>query len=110
LLLAVQAATGERLERLFGESPSRGYLSQALAARLLTQAATLLVPEIAAHGCAPLAAPPAPVREALSSLGVRWVEPGSISRPWALLTPMPYRGGCEVCLLAVGCPRKRGRP
>jgi hypothetical protein len=110
LLLAVQAQAGERLERLFAASPSRGYLAQMLAASLLTQAATRLVPEIAANGCAPLVAPPAPVRDALASLGVKWIEPGSISRAWAVLTPMPTRGGCEACLLAVGCPRKRGRP
>jgi len=108
LLLAITAETGETLERIFAQSPSRGYLAQTLAARLLTRAATTLVPEIAAHGCAPLVAPPLPVREALASLGVNWIEPGSISRAWALLTPMPYRGGCEVCLLAVDCPHLRG--
>jgi hypothetical protein len=109
LLLAIAAETEAIFSEMFARSPSRGYLAQALATRLLTRAAATLVPELASHGCAPLVAPPMAVREALASLGVKWMEPGSMSRAWALLTPMPYRGGCEVCLLAVDCPRKTGR-
>ncbi|MBF0513455.1 MAG: hypothetical protein HQK81_05260 [Desulfovibrionaceae bacterium] len=108
LLLAVAAGIEAEFSETFARSPSRGYLAQTLAAQVLTRAAAQLMPELAALGCAPFLAPSPPVREAMSSLGVDWLEPGGLSRALAALTPMPYRGGCEVCLLAGSCPRLRG--
>jgi hypothetical protein len=108
VLLAIDEKFECELGRIFENSPTRGYLAQALASLVLGRAAGMLVPGTAAHGCSPLVAPPKPVRDALAGLGLRFTEPGGFTRALAVLTPMPYRGGCEVCLLSKDCPKKRG--
>ncbi|WP_461209202.1 hypothetical protein [Desulfocurvus sp. DL9XJH121] len=93
-----------RVEATWGKAPRRGFLEHALAVDCLMAAAAMLVPEIAEHGCAPVPEPSPAMREAAAELGLSFAEPNTLDRRYAVLTALPWRGGCERCHLASSCP------
>lgn len=93
------------VDRLWGPSPRRGYLAHCLALSRLMALAADQVPEVAATGCAPVPEPTPEVAQAAEELGLFITPEHTLSRRYALLTPAPYAGGCDVCFLHGNCPR-----
>lgn len=104
LLLWLDESVERRVEENWGRSPRQGFLEHALAVDCLMAAAAELVPEVAGHGCAPVPDPSPAVREAVTQLGLDFPEPHTLNRRYALLTALPWRGGCETCHLNANCP------
>jgi hypothetical protein len=67
------------------------------------------VPELQTGKCAPLPRPGEGILAAFEELGLTWNEEGSVNRKYAVLTPYPYTGGCEVCHLSATCPKSTAR-
>ncbi len=88
------------------ESPSAGFLLNALAEMLVGELIAELAPEVAEFGCAPLPEVSEALRAALTAEGVPWGG-AALGRRYAVLTGLPFAGGCEVCRLEPDCPKRR---
>ncbi|SKA69789.1 hypothetical protein SAMN02745702_01223 [Desulfobaculum bizertense DSM 18034] len=98
-------AVETEIDTLWNSSPHTAYLLHVLALDLIMNAASQLVPQIAKHGCAPVPHPHPSIEHHAKELGLH-IEDGCIlSRRYAMLTPMPWNGGCASCALAANCPR-----
>jgi hypothetical protein len=88
------------------KAPYRSFLYHSLALALCMGLTRTLIPEIAAHGCAPVPKPNQALAAMLAAAGVPYLKPGgpALSRPFALLTPYPFQGGCKICFLHKDCP------
>ncbi len=92
------------------ERPSEAFLFNALAQVMCMGIVHALLPEVEEAGCAPAPKPTPELAEALLAEGVPYVmegEPG-LSRRFAVVTPYPFKGGCETCVLRNGCPKVAG--
>ncbi|BBD06814.1 hypothetical protein [Desulfovibrio ferrophilus] len=107
LLIWLEKHIEQQVERCWETSPHRGFLEHALAVDYVMAAAADLIPEIAAHGCAPIPEPSPAVREAAEELGLSWPERHTLNRRYALLTPLPWKGGCSACHLNANCPKHK---
>lgn len=107
LLIWLDEQTEQRLERRWETSPLQGFLEHALAVDCVMATAAALVPEIAAHGCAPVPEPSPAVRQAAQELGLSWPEQHVLNRRYALLTSFPWQGGCSACHLEGNCPKHK---
>ena len=87
-------------------SPSEGFLLNVLAQMLVMELIAELSPETAEFGCAPAPFLDAALCAALAAEGVAYTEAG-LSRRYAVLTAIPFVGGCEVCRLEPDCPKRR---
>lgn len=103
LLAWLDESVEARVQAGWAESPRRGFLEHALAVDCLMAAAATLVPQVAGHGCAPVPEPSPAVREAVAELGLSFSGPETLDRRYALLTALPWRGGCESCHLRGKC-------
>jgi len=110
LLLWLNEDIERAVERRWESSPFMGFLEHALAVDCVMAAAAALVPEIAAHGCAPVPEPSEAVRLAAQDLGLSWAEADTLNRRYALLTRLPWQGGCSVCHLEGNCPKHKTPP
>ena len=91
-------------------SPSEGWLINSLAQFMCMSAVRELLPEVEEAHCAPSPRPTQALREILLRLQVPYKEnSATLSRRYALITPYPYRGGCEICHLQPSCPKGRGK-
>ncbi len=108
LLLWLEPEAERDMERAWSGSPLRGYLLDMLAASLIMAAAQSLLPELADLGCAPVPEPHPAIKGVARELGLGWTGPGTLDRRYAMVTAMPYAGGCETCSLNEDCPRLRG--
>lgn len=86
-------------------SPSQAFLMNSLAQAILMAAVREQLPHVASDGCAPVPRPSRALREALEELGIRWEEHATLSRQYAMLTPMDSAGGCGGCFLKSECPK-----
>lgn len=93
------------IEGIWQDSPTHGLLFHGLAITMVMSTAQGFVPELADGKCAPLPRPGEGVFGAFEELGLSWNEEGTVSRKYAVLTPYPYTGGCEVCYLSETCPK-----
>lgn len=97
------------VDALWRDRPSAGYRLNSLAQYMCMAAVLDFVPQIEALGCAPTPRPDAVMQAALGQIGFLPGASGHASRRrYALLTPYPFRGGCEICHLLADCPR--GQP
>jgi hypothetical protein len=89
------------------ESPSRGFLLNALAQTLCMCAVHERLPEIEDAGCAPVPAPSAELAAALTRAGLsaRAKTGLELARRYAVVTREPFGGACEICALQTSCPR-----
>lgn len=105
------------VDALWGSSPSRAYGAHLLAMELCMTALRGLTPEVTdgppgSRHCAPLAAPSRGQARELKSHGLlAGTEEGKgappvLLRRYAILTWMPFRGGCGSCALRRECPRR----
>lgn len=108
LLAWLDESVEQEVERLWAESPRRGYLAHCLALSRLMALAADQAPEVAAFGCAPAPEPSPEIAQAAADLGLSITPDHALSRRYAVLTPAPFAGGCEICFLRENCPRLRG--
>jgi len=104
---AVEGAVDAAWER----SPSRGFRLHALAQTLCMAAVHDCIPEVEDAGCAPVPVGSQALAASLTKAGL----PASsgerliLGRKYAVVSAMPFKGGCETCALQQGCPRLHGR-
>lgn len=109
LLIHLDQDAEDTIEGIWQDSPTHGLLFHALAITMVMSAAQGFVPELADGHCAPLPRPGEGVLGAFEELGLTWNQEGTINRKYAVLTPYPYTGGCEVCYLSDNCPKSTTR-
>lgn len=104
LLVYLTEGVENAVEEAWQDSPDSGMFFHNLAITLVMSAAQSLVPEMA-EGCAPLPRPGEAVLEIFEEMGLEWNPTiSALNRQYAVYTPMPYRGGCELCLQSETCP------
>lgn len=105
LLIYLTEGVEDAVEEAWQDSQAQGMFFHNLAITLVMSAAQSLIPEMAEGACAPLPRPGAEVLEFIVSRGLEWNETiGALNRQYAVYTPMPYRGGCEICMQSDSCP------
>lgn len=96
----------EAVDAAWATSPSQAYLDNALAQALCMSAVHSLLPEIEDAGCAPAPRPTPALRAALESADLPYKDGGpALTRRYAVVTPYPFKGGCEICHLQKQCPK-----
>jgi len=109
LLIYLNKDVDDAIEGIWQDSPTHGLLFHALAITMVMSSAQGFVPELQAGQCAPLPRPGEGVLGAFEELGLTWNDEGSVNRKYAVLTPYPYNGGCEVCYMSETCPKSTVR-
>jgi hypothetical protein len=107
VLLYLDESVENDVEAAWQRSPSEGFSLHNLAIALVMGAAGQVVPEVADGGCAPLPRPDRDMLRQFKTLGLEWNPAGTVNRQYAVFTPMPYAGGCAVCMLRDSCPKSR---
>lgn len=95
----------DAVNQIWEESPSEAFTLNTLAQALLFSVIREVVPEVAAAGCAPVPHPNTLLKKALREVGVAWREEATLERQYAMLTSMPFTGGCPGCFLQESCPK-----
>lgn len=109
LLLYLEKEVEDAVEEIWQSTPTEGLAHHNLAITLVMSAAQSLLPELEEGKCAPLPKPGEAALEAFESLGLTWNQEGTVNRQYAVFTPFPYSGGCEVCYLEETCPKSQTR-
>ena len=106
LLIHLTEGVEDAVEDAWAVSEEEGAAFHNLAVTLVMAAAQSVIPEMLQGACAPLTRPGEAVQAAFKELDLEW-QPltGSLNRSYALFTPHPYRGGCEVCFQKNSCPQ-----
>lgn len=105
LLIFLDEEVDNAVEGIWQDSPTHGLLFHNLAITMVMTAAQGFIPELAEGQCAPLPRPGEGVLGAFEELGLTWNQEGTVNRKYAVLTPYPYNGGCEVCYMSDTCPK-----
>lgn len=98
----------EEIDAAWADSPSHGYLLNALAQTLCMCAARERLPELEAAGCAPVPLPTPELASALSVAGLP-ARTGTglvLARRYSVVTPIPFTGLCAACSLRRECPSR----
>jgi hypothetical protein len=103
LLVHLPQSVEDQVEEIWQEDPKLGLAMHNLAITLVMSAAQSVVPELSAGACAPLPRPDKSMRNAFKKLGLRWNIEGNVGRQYAVLTNVPYKGGCDLCYLKDSC-------
>lgn len=104
LFIYLNESVEDAVEKAWQESPENGMFFHNLAITLVMCSAQSLVPELL-ESCTPLPRPMSEVLDFFETSGLEWNEQiGSLNRQYAVYTPMPYRGGCEICMQSDTCP------
>ena len=95
------------VDAAWNTSPSEGFILNALAQTLCMCLVHERIPEIEEAGCAPLPRPSVALVEALVDAGLPAAADAALrfGRKYAVVTPAPFGGGCEICALQETCPR-----
>jgi hypothetical protein len=110
LLAWLEKTVEEEVEEKWKESPSEAFLLNVLAQVMCMGIVHGLLPEVEDAGCAPSPRPTDSLAAALEAEGVPYIksgEPGLVRR-FAVVTPDPFRGSCEICSLREHCPKAGG--
>ena len=93
------------------QSPGLGFRLHALAQTLCMAAVHACIPEVEDAGCAPVPQGSREMAAALTKMGLPATckEYLIVSRKYAVVSAMPFAGGCETCALQQDCPRLRRR-
>lgn len=110
LLIYLDKTAESDIDGIWQDSPTQGLLFHALAITMVMSSAQGFIPELMDGKCAPLPLPGDGVLAAFEELGLSWNQEGTVNRKYAVLTPYPYTGGCEVCYLSESCPKSTVRP
>ncbi len=107
LLVWLPPEAEQEVDAAWTLSPSEGFRVNALAQSLLMAAVRDLIPQVEESGCAPAPKPSRSLAEALAAEGVPYINEGpTLERRYALVTPYPFRGGCEICAMQRECPKR----
>lgn len=109
VLIYLDQDVDDAIEGIWQDSPTHGLLFHALAITIVMSSAQGFVPELQDGNCAPLPRPGEGVLGAFKELDLTWNDEGTINRKYAVLTPYPYTGGCEVCYMSDTCPKSTVR-
>lgn len=104
LLIYLEQEVDAAVDAIWDESPSDGLAFHNLAICMVMSAAGSLVTELGEGKCAPLPRAGEGVREAMKDKDIEWTDDNAINRKFAVFTPYPYNGGCEICLMSHTCP------
>jgi hypothetical protein len=96
------------VDKAWEQSPSDAYYYNALAQVLCMSVVHGILPEIEDAGCAPAPRVSDALRAALSAEGLPYTPAGTLARRYAVVTPYPFQGGCELCSLQHACPKAQG--
>ncbi|QJT08647.1 hypothetical protein [Oceanidesulfovibrio marinus] len=105
LLIWLDKFVEDEVNATWESSPSQAFTMNSLAQAILMAAVREHLPHVATDGCAPVPRPSRALREALDEVGIRWEEHATLSRQYAMLTPMGGVTGCGACYLKKECPR-----
>lgn len=109
LLIWLDEALENEIDTVWDNTPADGFFLNALAQTLCMSAVHDVLPEVQDAGCAPAPKATPELGAALLAAGVPYLHDGStLSRRYAVVTHMPFRGGCEICALKDGCPKYKG--
>ena len=90
------------------ESPSRSFMLNALAQTMCMCAVHEAIPEIEDAGCAPSPLFSVSLGNALNRAGLPCAPDSlTVARRYAVITPYPFKGGCEICALQGNCPQQK---
>ena len=109
VLIFLDEKAESAIEGIWQDSPTHGLLFHALAITMVMSSAQGFVPELQEGNCAPLPRPGEGILGAFKELGLTWNQEGTVNRKYAVLTPYPYTGGCEVCYMSATCPKSTAR-
>ena len=98
----------EEVDKAWNQSPSDAYLYNTLAQVLCMSTVHGILPEIQEAGCAPAPRITEKLRAALAAEGLPYTPSGTPARRYAVVTPYPFKGGCEICTLQHACPKGQG--
>lgn len=104
LLVCLDKDVDEDIDHIWNDSPTFGLSFHNLAVCMVMSAARSLVPELEEGRCAPLPRAGSGLKDALKEYGIEWVTETNINRKYAVFTPYPYNGGCEICYMSDSCP------
>ena len=110
LLVWLGEAVEEDVDNRWEKSPSEAFMYNALAQVMCMGMVHSLIREVQDIGCAPAPQPTDVLADALEAENVPYAvmgEPG-LARRFAVVTPHPFRGGCEICILRKECPKMGG--
>ncbi|NJB66539.1 hypothetical protein GGQ74_000179 [Desulfobaculum xiamenense] len=104
LFLYLSEGVENAVEEAWQKSPQEGMAFHNLAITLVMSSAQNVIPELL-DSCTPLPRPMGEVLDFFEAQGLEWNDQiGSINRQYAVYTPFPYRGGCEICMQSDTCP------
>lgn len=107
LLIWLTEGVEDAVEQGWAEGEKNGMFFHNLAITLVMSAARSLVPELE-ENCTPLPRPGEEVLDFMERMDLEWnPQLGALNRQYAVYTPMPYRGGCEVCMQSHTCPNSK---
>lgn len=95
------------IDGAWGDAPTLGMALHNLAICMVMNALQGLMPELSENRCAPIPKPGKGIVEAFATLGLTWRDEGSLDHKYAVFTPYPYAGGCEICSISETCPKRK---
>lgn len=96
----------QHLDNLWFLSPSTAFaLHEQMMDRIFSTLRTQ-VPQVCAHGCAPLPTCTPEMNRALGRLDLGQNTYGQLNHAYAALTFWPWQGGCSICSLKSNCPKQ----
>ena len=108
LLVYLDEDTENAVQRAFEENTKFGFAFHNLAITLVMSAAQSVMPELIG-ACVPQPTPSRQAKKKFKKLGLEWDDSGKMNRNYAVFTPYPYKGGCEVCHSCDTCPSSQMR-
>jgi hypothetical protein len=108
LAVWLNAKVEEDVDQAWEQSPSDAYFYNTLAQVLCMSTVHGVLPEIQDAGCAPAPHVSDELRAALNDEGLPYTASGTLARRYAVVTPYPFQGGCEICSLQHACPKAQG--
>lgn len=108
LLVYLDEDAEREVQKAFEENSHHGFAFHHLAITLVLSAAQSVMPELLG-GCMPMPVQNREARKKFKKLGLEFQENGTLNRTYAVFTPYPYKGGCEVCASCGTCPSSQVR-
>lgn len=108
LLVYLDAAIEDEVQRAFETAPQHGFAFHNLAITLTLSAAQSVMPELVG-ACMPMPTPSREAKKKFKKLGLEWDDEGKMNRNYVVYTAYPYQGGCEVCHSCDTCPSSQVR-
>lgn len=110
LLVALAEEVGDEIDATWEKSPSLAFQYNALAQTMCMSVIHDLIPQIEDAGCAPAPKPTLELQTALKQLKMGYQpETCTLQARYAVLTPYPFKGGCEICALQAACPKGKDK-